>query len=136
VLQLIKDAKKFRDDQNFVGEIFTIIIFRGKFPATSDFDELVHDEITIKKQYNDYLENKKNHPTIWLTSSTCELVFSAVAQGASFEELLKRLALSPPSKMLSEIKRFMSEKGLDDSFAPLFRNDVKSIQDRTKGMIT
>ena len=135
VLQLIKDAKKFRDDQGFVGEIFTIIIFRGKFPATSDFDELVHKKITASNQYQEYLENVQNHPTIWLTSFTCELVFSAVAQGASLEEFLKRLALSPPSKMLSEIKKFMSEKSLNGSFAPLFLDDLMSIQERVKGMI-
>ena len=90
------------------------------FEKTWDFDELVHNEIEKKQPYQDYLANKNNFPTIWLNTSTAELFFSAVTQGASLYELLKRIAFSRPSKVIYEIEKFMTELDLKPSLAPLF----------------
>lgn len=136
VLQLVKDAAKFRGEQGFAGDLFTMIIFYGRFPATPDFDKLVQENIEANELYQGYLTNKRNFPTVWLSIFTFEMIFSAVAQGASLEELLKRLVQLPPSKTAFEIGRFMIEKGFKASFAPLFSDDIRAIQETGKRMIS
>jgi hypothetical protein len=136
VFQLIKDAEKYRNDTFYCGKIFTIIIFYGNFPETNEFDELVHNEINAKPQYLKYLKDIRNFPTIWLSSTTAELIFTAVTQKASLDEILTRISFSPPSKVRSEILNYISEKKLKSSLSFLFIKELNLLLEKSTKMIS
>ncbi len=134
VLQVIKDALKFRKDFPFSGDIFTVIIFSGRFPETVDFDELVKHEIEDDQQYKEYLEEERNFPTIWLSASTAELLFCAAIQKANLKELLKNIAYASPSEVRGKIVEFLSKHNKRVSLAPLFVNELKLLSVKCKEM--
>ncbi len=136
VFQVIKDAKKFRDDFPFSGEIFTIVIFSGRFPETSDFDDLVKKETGESLEHKKYLENGKNFPTIWLNASTAELFFSALIQGLEPKELLKSLAYGSPSQNRIKIINCLTKNNKRISLAPLFTDELEQLSCKCKKMFS
>lgn len=136
VLQLIKDIEKYRNESGFNGKIFPIIIFYGNFPETSDFDELVENEINKQIEYQIHLQNNNNYPTIWLSCTTAELFFCLTKQEPScLEETLIRLASKPPSKVKNEILKLIAEKKLSSSLSILFRKELEQLLEKSKEMI-
>ncbi len=134
VFQIIKDAEKFRNDFPFSGEIFTVIIFSGQFPETTDFDELVKCEIEDDQRYKEYLSDKRNFPTIWLSSSTAELLFSATIQKINVKELLNNISSVPPSRVRNKIVEYLSENNKKISLEPLFKNELDLLSTISKKM--
>ncbi|NGX47969.1 MAG: hypothetical protein K1000chlam3_01354 [Chlamydiae bacterium] len=135
VLQVIKDAKKFRGDLPFSREIFTVIIFLGRFPETGDFDEMVKREIEGSLEYKEYLENEKNYPTIWLSASTAELLFSAMAQGVNVKELFKNIIYVVPSQIRGRIVEHLSLLKKNVSLSPLFENELRQLSEKCREML-
>jgi hypothetical protein len=133
IMQAINDAVKLRNDL-FSGEIFTGIIFYS-FPQTTEFDELVRKEIEDTEKYQNYLKNGKNFPSIWLNVFNYELILSAIQQGASLHDLLKRIAGSSPSKTGYEIVSFMKELNLEISISRLYHKEIEFLKNRCKEML-
>ena len=133
ILQAINDAKKLRNDQ-FSGEIFTGIVFYN-LPPVDEFDKLVEQEIGATEEYQEYLKNPSNYPSIWMDVLTYELLLSAVQQGACLYNLLKRIAGLPPSKTRREIVDFTTETGLILSISDLYAKEVHSLQEHCKAML-
>lgn len=135
ILQLLNSAKYYRLGTSFSGDIYTILIFYGRFPETKEFDELVENKIHASPGYHAYKSNPKNHPTIWLNCFAAELIFSAVKQGGDLKEMLIAISKSSPSSVTSDVWSYMLDKGLKTSLAALFKPELKDISDRVKKIL-
>lgn len=127
ILQAINDAKKLRNEL-FTGEIFTGIVFYD-LPLNDELDRLIEHEIGTASEYQGYLKNSLNHPSIWLDIQNYELILSAVQQGASLYNLLKKISGLSPSKIRRGIVKFMIEAGIKPSTSNLYSKEIQLLKE-------
>lgn len=135
-LQLVENIKRYRKYEGYQGEAYPIVLFYGRFPETQSFDDLVQKQIIDHPDYQNYLKDSRNHKIIYLSSINAELFFSAIKQGIAVKDLISRLEVLPPSKVMIEIKKIIQEKELKNNFIPLFEKEIEELINSTKSLLT
>ena len=126
ICQLVRDSDIYRQETLFDGTIFIILVCRGPFPPTYDFDIDVKNYLEGLADYQDYLTNTQNRPVIWLDALSAELLFSGLKQGLSVEDTLQCLAGVPPSKIRRIISEKIQQYGLNFSLSHLYTEEIES----------
>lgn len=134
-LQLVENIKRYRKYEGYNGEAYAIVLFYGRFPEATSFDDLVQKKIMDTSDYQEYVNDQRNHKIIYLSCINAELFFSAIKQGISIKDLLKRLEGLPPSKIMREIKTIINERELKSSFVPLFEKEIQDLITTTKFLL-
>lgn len=135
-LQLVENIKRYRKYEGYQGEAYPIVLFYGRFPETQSFDDLVQKQIIDHPDYQDYLKDSRNHKIIYLSSINAELFFSAIKQGIAVKDLINRLEILPPSKIMIEIMKIIQERSLKNNFIPLFEKEIEELINSAKSLLT
>lgn len=136
VRQLFNDAEYYRIGKSFSGDIFTILVFYGRFPESQEFNDIIINKIHSTSEYNKYIQNSKNHEPIWLNCFAAELMFSALKQNKKIlKDLVGKLSNSSPSTITADLWEYMKKNNLKTSLSPLFSQELKQISSHAKKLL-
>lgn len=136
VRQLFNDAKYYRTGKAFNGDVYTLLVFYGRFPETEEFNEIIINKIHTTSEYKEYKQNPKNHEPIWLNCFAAELMFSALRQNKNLlKNLIQNLSKFSPSSITSDIWEYMKKNNLKTSLSPLFDKELKLISSHAKKLL-
>jgi len=134
VPQLTRDAKVYRKETGYTGNIYIALAFRGPIPATTDFDNDLQSYLNASPDYQEYITSPNNKPLIYLDAFSAELLFSAIRQGLEKESILDKLSGLPPSQVSKVIVTEITQKNLKNSLKPLYEEETQKFLCKARSM--
>lgn len=129
-LQIMQRATEYRKQNNFDGELYTVVVYLNAPPPTPEFDKLYSENIPNKDIFQAYQMGMRNRSTILLSISQWELILSAVKQKGSLHEILDSLTGLLPSKVGPCIMDLMKAQDMQISSAPIYKHEIAAVSDK------